>query len=851
MSLHAAEEAGLGAIPSLPYVKRALLENVLRHCDGHTVTAEHARSLVAGESAACVPFFPERILMQDASGIPLLADIITLQERAVERGLGATSISPRLRMDLVVDHALEVDVAGDLGAASLNLAHEYNRHGDRYRFLRWAESRFPTLRVVPPGIGICHQLNLESLANVVSVGTDNQRRLARLDSVVGTDSHTTMINALSVTGWGVGGIEATAAVLGQPLMIPVPEVVGVKLTGKPNPCVLASDIALTLVSLLRTHGVVQRIVEFHGPALTRLSVPDRATIANMAPEYGATMAYFPPDERTIDYLVATGRPESTVSLVRAYLGAQGLLHAPGRASARYDETLELDLATVEPTISGPFRPDQKLSVNQLAQDYPEASVPAENETRLRHGDVVIAAITSCTNTSNPRAMAAAGVLARNAAARGLRSAPWTKTSLTLGSSWTAEMLQSRGLQTALDELGFHVAGFGCGTCMGNSGPLDPDVTAEIRERNLSVAAVLSGNRNFPGRIHPDVALAYLASPPFVVAMAIAGRTTVDLTKEPLAVNVAGVPVYLDEIWPSEREIDDVVAAAECCPSGRGRLLPLTTTEWANLPHPSTTSFDWDDEAGSIRRPPFADPKLTRPDRDGDIHGARPLLLLGNGVTTDHISPVARIDVNSAAGQWLTSRGVAPNALGSYSSRRLNHDVMVRGGFANPKLLNRLTPECQGGWTAVMPHGTILPIYEAATTYAKLGVPTVVVAGYSYGVGSARDWAAKVTRLLGVQAVIARSFERIHRTNLVAMGVLPIECPDLSPFDLDGSEIFDITGLVGELGVHAAVRVTVSGATTGVRQLDARVRIDTAAEADWLRVGGLIAHMLVAPGSGPT
>ncbi|WP_134667730.1 MULTISPECIES: aconitate hydratase AcnA [unclassified Amycolatopsis] len=820
-SLPAAEANGAGPLARLPYSTRVLAENVLRHENGRTVTAEHVRALARRDTAAAIPFHPERVLLQDASGIPVLADLVALAERAAGLGLDPASVAPRKRMDLVVDHALELDTAGSPLAAATNLDREYARHAGRYRFLRWAQTRFPGLRVVPPGIGICHQLNLEVLADVVTPGP-----LAGFDSVVGTDSHTTMINGLSVAGWGAGGIEATAAALGEPLYLRVPEVVGVRLTGTVRPGVLATDVALTLAALLRTHGVVQRIVEFHGPGLAGLAVPDRATIANMAPEYGATMAYFPADTRTLDYLSATGRPAGPV---RDYLAAQGMLYG---AEPDYDDVIELDLATVDRTLAGPSRPHQPLRPADLYD--PAAARPGSGD--LPDGAVVIAAITSCTITSNPRAMAAAGLLARNAVARGLAVAPWTKTSLTPGSQATADLLATAGLQPALDELGFQVAGFGCGTCMGNSGPLRPDVARQIEARDLAVSAVLSGNRNFPGRIHPDVRNAYLASPPLVVAFALAGRTTIDLDREPLGTARDGNPVLLADLWPAEADID--AAAALASP---GAFSPMTTDRWQRLPHPDEENYQWEDETGTIRRPPFADAEIARPVREGDIRGARPLLVLGDGITTDHISPVSRILPDSAAGQWLAERGVAREDLGTYSSRRLNHEVMLRGGFANPRLRNELAGERPGGWTRLLPDGDLVPVHVAAAAYAERGTPAVVVAGHSYGAGSARDWAAKVTRLLGVQAVLARSFERIHRTNLVALGVLPVECPELGAFD--GSEEFDVLGLEHGPLVNAPLTVVVRRGGRAVSEHPAVARVDTGAEDEWMRAGGLLARLL--------
>ncbi|MGW5642800.1 aconitate hydratase AcnA [Saccharopolyspora sp. NPDC003752] len=828
VSLQAAEEAGAGPLGRLPYASRVLVENVLRHENGRTVTADHVRALANRDTSASIPFLPERVLLQDASGIPVLADMITLQERAAELGLDPALVAPRRRMDLVVDHALELDVAGTVEAAELNLNHEYDRHADRYRFLRWAQTRFPNLRVVPPGIGICHQLNLEVLADVVT----GRGSLARFDSVVGTDSHTTMINALSVPGWGVGGIEATAVALGEPILIRVPAVVGVRLTGALRPGVLATDLALTLAATLRAHGVVQRIIEFHGPGLAGLPVPDRATVANMAPEYGATMAYFPADARTLAYLARTGRP---VDPVRDYLAAQGMLYD---SEPDYDDVLELDLSEVERTMAGPSRPHQTLRPADLSSG-------SSREEGLSDGAVVIAAITSCTNTSNPRAMAAGGLLARNAVARGLATAPWTKTSLTPGSQATAELLRTSGLQSALDELGFQVAGFGCGTCMGNSGPLPGEVARQIRHRGLSVSAVLSGNRNFPGRIHPDVTDAYLASPPLVVAYAIAGRTTIDLDRESLGTDNAGEPVLLQDIWPTDEEIDAVVGAAG--EPALGASLPVTTGRWEQLPHPCSESYAWEAETGMIRRPPFADADVSGPMREGNIVGARPLLVLGDDITTDHISPVSRILPDSAAGKWLTERGVPPGALGSFSARRLNHDVMLRGGFANPRLRNKLVEGRGGGWTRLLPDGEVMPVHVAAAAYERRGTPVVVVAGRSYGAGSARDWAAKVTRLLGVQAVLAASFERIHRTNLVALGVLPVECPSLSGFEVDGAEEFDVLGLEPGPLVNAALTVVIRRGGRRVFEEAALARVDTETEEEWMRAGGVLSRLLTAPG----
>ncbi|WP_245662465.1 aconitate hydratase AcnA [Nocardia vermiculata] len=822
-SLAAAEQAGAGPLRQLPYVTRVLVENVLRHENGRTATADHVRALAVRDASVSVPFFPQRVLLQDASGIPVLADMVTLAERAVELGRDADSVAPRRRMDLVVDHALELDSWSTPTAATANLEREYERHAERYRFLRWAQRRFSHLRVIPPGTGICHQLNLETLADVVT-GTP----LAGFDSVVGTDSHTTMINGLSVAGWGVGGIEATAAALGEPILLQVPQVIGVRLTGTPKPGVLAADVALTLTALLRDYGVVQRIVEFHGPALSILSVPDRATIANMAPEYGATMGYFPPDARTLDYLAGTARPHRPAA---AYLSAQGMLDGD---EPEYDDLIEFDLDTVERVVAGPSRPHQVRPISTLGSVDGAVDVGGPVD-----GAVVIASITSCTNTSNPRAITAAGLLARNASARGLAPAPWTKTSFTPGSHSTAELLSASGLQSHLDAFGFHIAGFGCGTCMGNSGPLPTEIAHQIRGRNIRVSAVLSGNRNFPGRIHPDVVDAYLVSPPLVVAFAIAGRTTIDLDAEPLGRGTDGEPVMLSDIWPSEHDIDCAIESADSPPHTATARRRQAQRLWEDIAFPDGDRYVWQPETGMIRRPPFSDSSLCQPIVAGDILAARPLLILGDDITTDHISPVSRILPASAAGAWLLRGGITAGELGSYSSRRLNHDVMLRGGFANPRLRNKLADR-DGGWTRLLPDGPVMAVHDAAAQYQRRNIPAVVVAGRSYGAGSARDWAAKVTRLLGIRAVIAASFERIHRTNLAAMGILPIQCEGLHEVEADQ---YDIIGIDPERIRNAELTIVARFRGKIVHTASARTRIDSQTESEWLRAGGVLPRIL--------
>ncbi|QKW35647.1 aconitate hydratase AcnA [Actinomadura sp. NAK00032] len=845
-SLPAAEAAGAGPISRLPYSLRVLVEHLLRQGFDDVGTAAHVQAVTRRTSAAdTVPFLPRRIMMQDASGLPVLADLAALADAVRERGGDPDRALPRLPMDLVVDHAIEVDYWGRPDAAERNLAREMERHRDRYRFLRWAQTRLPTLRVAPPGSGICHQLNLEVLADVVTVTeAADGRRIAGFDSVLGTDSHTTMINALAVFGWGVGGIEATAAALGRPIVMKVPEVVAVRLTGTKSPGVLATDVALTLTSILRAHGVVHKIVEFTGPALAHLTVPDRATVANMAPEYGATMAFFPPDAQTLAYLRATGRPNDHVDVVEAFLRAQQMLWSTNAPEPEFSSVIEVDLGEVRPTIAGPKRPDQRRTLPELplSAELPAAPASRHGRTEPTHGDVVVAAITSCTNTSNPRALVAAGLLARNALSLGLSVPPWTKTSFAPGSPAASRLLESAGLQDALDQLGFHLVGHGCTTCMGNSGPLPPTVEEAIRAENLQVAAVLSGNRNFEGRIHPHVPLAYLASPPLVVALALSGTVAIDLVTEPIGEDRHGRPVSLGDIWPTEADIDHALDAATGTAQKLARSsFPASSDQWDRLEHPKTRDYDWDPEPGFIRRPPFLGAELARPGLDGDIREARPLMILGDMVTTDHISPVSRIGPAGEAGRWLLERGVPRESLAGFSAWRLNHDVMIRGGFANPRLRNLMVPGVEGGVTRLMPDDVIMPVHEAATHYLARGVPLVIVAGDGYGAGSARDWAAKVTRLLGARAVIARGFERIHRTNLVAMGVLPLRVAD--DLALKGDETLDILGVEDALVPGGTVTIRVFRDGRFVREAVADGQIETATETRWLRHGGLLPEIM--------
>jgi aconitate hydratase len=844
MSLAAAEGAGAGPLSKLPYSLRVLADSLLRHdCAPRQL---QALAQIGADPTSrnnspfrdiALEFFPERILMQDSSGLPVLADIAALLEARQDIGIeGDEAI--HLRAELVVDHAVEVDYWGRDDAVARNLDAEFKRHESRFRFLKWAEGRFSWLRVAPPGSGICHQLNLELFADVVSTKSG----VAGMDTLLGTDSHTTMVNALSVFGWGVGGIEATSVLLGNPVSLPVPPVVGVRLSGRLSAGATATDLALSLTAKLRQCKLVGKIVEFCGPGLEELSVPDRATVANMAPEYGATMGFFPADQATLDYLKSTGRSDRLVSVAESFLCAQDLLWSKDKPLPIFEQLLEFDLATVAPTVSGPSRPDQKLTLREVAATVPssESGMP---DGPLRNGDIVIAAITSCTNTSNPRLMVAAGLLAKNALQNGLTPKPWVKASLAPGSHIASSILVESELQASLDRLGFELVGHGCTTCMGNSGPLRAEVAKDIQENELSVAAVLSGNRNFEGRIHPSVRLAYLMSPPLVVAYALVGNVRTDLADEPMGIAADGKPIMLADIWPSEAAIDKVLKRIDISKLAiKNRKWAFRPTPaWDGLVAPDTKDYPWEGDAGFIRRPPFLEPEVARSLLKQDIKGARALLLLGDAITTDHISPVSRILPGSAAGAWLAERGVQASDYTSFSARRLNHDVMLRGGFANPRLRNILSDR-EGGFTKVLPGGPDMPIHEAAAIYRARNVPMIVIAGDRYGAGSARDWAAKVTRLLGISTVIAENFERIHRTNLVAMGVLPLRIAREDRLALTGSETFDIMGLEQGLRPHGEVELKIHG-QGAISTIRLQCLIDTEAEAVWLKAGGILARTL--------
>jgi len=816
-------------LASLPFSLRVVLDNLLR---GGAAAEDIAAVLAVGRGEASdrgIPFRPSRVLLQDLSGIPSLVDLAALRDAVAARGGDADRVNPVVPADLVVDHSLVVDEAGHPGAMAANVAREYERNAERYGFLRWAEGAFRNFRVAPPGAGILHQVAVEHLALVI--GRDGD--LVFPETLVGTDSHTTMVNALGVLGWGVGGIEAEAALLGLPLVFNLPEVVGVRLTGRLPAGATATDLVLTVAQALRKAGVVERFVEFTGDALDNgLGIPDRATLSNMAPEYGATCAFFPVDRATCDWLSLTGRD---ARLVEDHARAQGLWRESGAPEPRFSRVVEITLDDVQPSLAGPRRPHERVPLDRVAATHREAATEAKSGA-IPDGAVVIAAITSCTNTSNPDVMLRAGLLARNAVARGLTVPRWVKPSLTPGSRVVARYLAESGLQRDLDALGFHLAGFGCATCSGNSGPLQPGVEEAIRAEGTAACAVLSGNRNFEGRIHPAARFAWLASPPLVVAYALAGSVTRDLTTEPLGTGRDGAPVFLRDIWPDAGEVADLTRRLLTPGAFAAEYAGLFDADdhWSALPGAGSARFAWDAESHYIRRPPFLD--LASFDPAADIVGARVLVKLGDSVTTDHISPVNAIPPASPAGRHLAAQGVAAAELSAYGQRRANHEVMLRGTFAHPRLENALAGGAKGGVTRHLPSGDILEIPAAAERYAADGTPLVVVAGRDYGTGSSRDWAAKGTRLLGIRAVIAQSFERIHRSNLVSMGVLPLEFTGEPP-TLSGAETLDIEGLA-TLTPGGTLRLRVAGAIHPLR-----ARIDNPQELATWRAGGILPEML--------
>jgi len=894
----------------LPYSLKVLLENLLRNEDGRLVTRDQIEA-VAGwdpksEHNPEIQFSPARVLMQDFTGVPCVVDLVAMRDAMTTQGGDPKRINPLIPTELVIDHSVIADVFGREDAFRINTALEFERNRERYELLRWAQGAFDGFKVVPPGTGICHQVNLEYLARVVFTREDTDGMLvAYPDSLVGTDSHTPMINGLGVVGWGVGGIEAEAAMLGQPASMLIPQVVGFKLTGELREGTTATDLVLTVAEKLRKTGVVGKFVEFFGPGVANVPLANRATIGNMSPEYGSTISIFPIDDATLDYLRLTGRPADRIALVEAYAKEQGLWHDPDR-EPEYSQVVELDLSTVRPSIAGPKRPQDRIPV-ALAPDAvtallngeevpdvvsrmqtsdvdegsiesfpasdpvsvkgedtsapPREPVPDEADTsappskkvpvrigdgdefELDHGHVVIAAITSCTNTSNPSVMIGAALLAKNAVEKGLRSKPWVKTSLAPGSRIVTDYYERAGLTPYLEKLGFHLVGYGCTTCIGNSGPLPEEIAAAIDENDLDVSAVLSGNRNFEGRIHPQTKMNFLASPPLVIAYALAGSMLVDLFDDPLGTDADGNDVHLRDIWPTTQQIQEVIddcVRAEMFDSGYQDVYTGDET-WRNLDVPDSEVFEWKEESTYVRRPPYFENMPADPEPLRDIEGARVLALLGDSVTTDHISPAGSIRRDSPAGRYLQEHGVEQSDFNSYGSRRGNHEVMIRGTFANIRLRNRLVPDVEGGVTRYLPTDEQMSIYDAAQKYAEDGTPLIVLAGVEYGSGSSRDWAAKGTLLLGVRAVIAQSYERIHRSNLIGMGVLPLQFPDgesAESLGLTGEEEFTITGLAGSDDIPETVRVR-----AGDNEFDATVRIDTPAEGEYFRHGGILRYVL--------
>ncbi len=866
-SLEAAAKAGLGDIGRLPYSLKVLLENLLRWEDGRTVTVDDVKAVGEwlgnrGKTEREIAYRPARVLMQDFTGVPAVVDLAAMRDAVVTLGGNPTKINPLSPVDLVIDHSVMVDFYGTPDALGKNIEKEFERNGERYAFLRWGQTAFNNFRVVPPGTGICHQVNCEYLAQVVWSAKDGNDEVAYPDTLVGTDSHTTMVNGLAVLGWGVGGIEAEACMLGQPTSMLIPEVVGFKLTGSVKEGVTATDVVLTVTQMLRKKGVVGKFVEFYGAGLDALGLTDRMTIANMAPEYGATCGFFPIDEETLRYLDLTGRDTARIKLVEAYAKAQGMWRDAHTQDPIFTDTLELDLATVEPSLAGPKRPQDRVALAKAKQGFAEAlpTITAGADTskkfaladgrgEIGNGDVVIAAITSCTNTSNPSVMLAAGLLAQKAVAKGLTRKPWVKTSLAPGSQVVEDYLKAAGLQTALDALGFNLAGFGCTTCIGNSGPLDEPIVDAVEDNGLVVAAVLSGNRNFEGRISPQVKANYLASPPLVVAYAIAGTMNMDLATEPLGTGKDGKPVYLKDIWPSNAEIKAAMAKNVSREMYRKRYANVFEgpSQWRAVQFPSGQTYKWDNRSTYVKNPPYFE-GLTKeaPKGFSDITGARLLALLGDSITTDHISPAGNIKASSPAGQFLVSYQVRPADFNSYGARRGNDDVMTRGTFANVRIKNEMVAGVEGGVTRYKGKGDPLSIYDAAVRYKAEGTPLVVVAGKEYGTGSSRDWAAKGTMLLGIKVVIAESFERIHRSNLVGMGILPLQFKpgtDRKTLALTGTETFDFLGLSAGIKPRQDVTVTITREDGSHATFSALCRIDTLDEVDYYRHGGILKYVL--------
>jgi aconitate hydratase len=870
--LDALAKEGIANLDRLPMTVKILLENVLRRVDGRVVTREHVVGLANWGSGKPgdgeVPFMPARVLLQDFTGVPAIVDLAAMRSAVARMGGDPQRINPLVPVDLVIDHSVQVDVFGSQGAFRANVEKEYGRNLERYLLLRWAQTAFQNSRVVPPGTGIVHQVNLEFLAPVVATRPQGNETVAMPDTLVGTDSHTTMINGLGVLGWGVGGIEAEAVMLGEPLYLLTPPVVGFKLHGALREGATATDLVLTITQMLRKHGVVGKFVEFHGVGLAQLALPDRATLSNMAPEYGATAGLFPVDDVTLAYLRLTGRSDSQVDLVERYCKEQGLFRTDQSADPRFTEQLELDLSTVEPSLAGPRRPQDRLPLGQVRRGFRDsfpkafggdgASQDAAGRAvevgfdgvraNVGDGSVAIAAITSCTNTSNPSVMVGAGILAKKAVERGLDVSPWVKTSLAPGSRAVTEYLERAGLIPYLEALRFHLVGYGCTTCIGNSGPLPNPVADAVRENDLVVAAVLSGNRNFEGRIHPLVRASFLASPPLVVAYALAGTVDIDLTNDPIGHDANGQAVYLRDIWPTSNEVRAAMETAVTPEVFRQTYASVFQGDevWRELPVPEGSLYAWDPTSTYIQEPPFFEDLSPQPAPLQDIRGARVLAMLGDSITTDHISPAGSIPPTSPAGQWLIERGVEPVDFNSYGARRGNHQVMMRGTFGNVRLRNELTPEREGDWTVHLPDGQEMRIYDASQRYNADGTPLVVIAGKEYGSGSSRDWAAKGTLLLGIKATLAESYERIHRSNLVGMGVLPLQFKpgeDRRSLGLTGREQFDVEGISDNLRPQQELAVRVRREDGTEFSFGAIARVDSPIEVDYLRHGGILTMVL--------
>jgi aconitate hydratase len=857
----------IDAVPGsekLPFTHKILLENLLRTEDGTNVDADSIRALGAWdakvEPTEEIQFTPSRVVMQDFTGVPVVVDLATMREAVIELGGDPDKIEPLNPSELVIDHSVIADFFGMPDAAERNVALEYERNKERYQFLRWGQSAFEEFKVVPPGTGIVHQVNIENLARVIM----SRGGQAYPDTVVGTDSHTTMVNGLGVLGWGVGGIEAEAAMLGQSVSMLIPRVVGFKLTGELPAGATATDLVLTITEILRKHGVVGKFVEFYGDGVSAVPLANRATIGNMSPEYGSTVAIFPIDQVTLDYLELTGRTTESIALVKAYAQRQGLWHDP-KHETNYSERLELNMSTVVPSIAGPKRPQDRVILAQAQPMFAEALTAftdnpdqrvgmeiAGESVEIGHGAVSVAAITSCTNTSNPSVMIGAGLLAKKAVERGLTSKPWVKTTLAPGSKVVTDYYEKSGLLPYLDKLGFNVVGYGCTTCIGNSGPLIPQVSAAVNSHDLAVTSVLSGNRNFEGRINPDVKMNYLASPPLVVAYAIAGTMDTDLVNDPLGFDPEGKPVFLADIWPSATEIDRVIADSIDSQMYTDRYRDVFTGDeaWQSLPTPTGSIFQWDPQSTYVRRPPYFEGMQREPSSVTDINGARVLAMLGDSVTTDHISPAGSIKADSPAGQYLNEHGIERKDFNSYGSRRGNHEVMIRGTFANIRLKNLLVPGTEGGVTVDFtdPSGPTTTIYEASIKYQAEQIPLIILAGNEYGSGSSRDWAAKGTALLGVRAVIAQSYERIHRSNLIGMGVLPLQFiagDSAASLGLSGNEVFAVSGITALNERVTPQQLTVSATSPGGTAIEFEVvlRIDTPGEADYYRNGGILQYVL--------